>query len=191
MFRALSCWTRKLHIPKRWQDCWNMAPVKMPILFWLPSLLRIQMIPWTGQGPSRNWIFSSWHSVRLCMPLSRYEMKWIPLISEPDAGRWYRYNLNWTGCYHYRCRSPFWISASRRWGLRVRPSTRHCWHSPFVSASARKFGKRPVFLFSALMGLIGCIVGECATDYHTLLSARIIQGFSSSAFESIIIASIG
>jgi MFS family permease len=41
------------------------------------------------------------------------------------------------------------------------------------------------------MGLIGCIVGECATSYHTLLTARIIQGFSSSAFESIMFATIG
>jgi hypothetical protein len=41
------------------------------------------------------------------------------------------------------------------------------------------------------MGLIGCIVGECATSYHTLLTARIIQGFPSSAFESIMFATIG
>lgn len=41
------------------------------------------------------------------------------------------------------------------------------------------------------MGLIGCIVGECSSSYHTLLTARIIQGFSSSAFESIVVASIG
>jgi MFS family permease len=60
-----------------------------------------------------------------------------------------------------------------------------------VSAAARKFGKRPVFLFSALMGLIGCIIGETANTYHHLLTARVIQGFSSSAFESILVSSIG
>lgn len=41
------------------------------------------------------------------------------------------------------------------------------------------------------MGLIGCIAGETANDYHRLLAARIVQGFAGSAFESIVLASIG
>jgi MFS family permease len=64
-------------------------------------------------------------------------------------------------------------------------------HSPFVSASAIKFGKRPVFLFSSLFGIIGCIVGCTATGYKTLLASRILTGFSTSAYESVILTAVG
>lgn len=62
---------------------------------------------------------------------------------------------------------------------------------PFVCAISRKYGKRPMFLFSALMGVIGAIVGSISPNYSTLVAARILQGLSSSAFESIIVTVIG
>jgi MFS family permease len=62
---------------------------------------------------------------------------------------------------------------------------------PFVCAISRKYGKRPVFLFSGMMGIIGTIIGGCANDYHLLLVGRIVQGFATSAFESIVVTVIG
>jgi hypothetical protein len=62
---------------------------------------------------------------------------------------------------------------------------------PFVCALSRKYGKRPVFLFSGMMGIIGTIIGGCANDYHLLLVGRIVQGFATSAFESIVVTVIG
>jgi MFS family permease len=62
---------------------------------------------------------------------------------------------------------------------------------PFVCAISRKYGKRPVFLFSGLMGIIGTVIGGCANDYHLLLVGRIVQGFATSAFESIVVTVIG
>src|SRR5271170_5384137 len=62
---------------------------------------------------------------------------------------------------------------------------------PFVCAISRKFGKRPVFLFSGMMGIIGTVIGACANDYHLLLVGRIVQGFATSAFESIVVTVIG
>ena len=62
---------------------------------------------------------------------------------------------------------------------------------PFVAAFSRKFGKRPVFLVSTLFDIIGTAVGEAKIDYKYLLAARIIQGFSTSAFESLIVATVG
>ncbi len=41
------------------------------------------------------------------------------------------------------------------------------------------------------MGLIGCIVGECAQNYNQLPAARIIQGFATAAYESLIMAAVG
>ena len=62
---------------------------------------------------------------------------------------------------------------------------------PFVCAISSKYGKRPVFLFSGMMGIIGTIIGGCANDYHLLLVGRIVQGFATSAFESIVVTVIG
>ncbi|KEF61050.1 uncharacterized protein A1O9_02615 [Exophiala aquamarina CBS 119918] len=62
---------------------------------------------------------------------------------------------------------------------------------PFVSAFSRKYGKRPVYLVSTLFDIIGTAVGQAKIDYKYLLAARIIQGFSTSAFESLIVASVG
>lgn len=62
---------------------------------------------------------------------------------------------------------------------------------PFVAAFATKFGKRPVFLFSTLICIIGTALGEAKIDYQHLLAARVVQGFATSAFESLIVSSIG
>lgn len=62
---------------------------------------------------------------------------------------------------------------------------------PFVAAFSRKFGKRPVFLVSTLFDIIGTAIGEAKVSYKYLLAARIIQGFSTSAFESLIVATVG
>lgn len=57
---------------------------------------------------------------------------------------------------------------------------------PFASAFSRKYGRRPVLLFSSAMGLIGTIIGSASNTYHTLLAARTIQGFAIPAYESLI-----
>ena len=60
-----------------------------------------------------------------------------------------------------------------------------------VSACSRKWGKRPVFLISSLFGLLGSIVGSATSSYNGLLAARIIQGGSTAAYESLVISMIG
>lgn len=60
-----------------------------------------------------------------------------------------------------------------------------------VSAFSRKYGKRPVFLVSTLFDIVGTAVGQAKISYNYLLAARIIQGFSTSAFESLIVATVG
>lgn len=61
---------------------------------------------------------------------------------------------------------------------------------PFYSAVAHKYGKRPCFLFSALMALIGHIVGVTIgiRSYKGLVAARVLQGFSASPYEALIYA---
>jgi MFS family permease len=63
--------------------------------------------------------------------------------------------------------------------------------SKLVSAFSRKYGKRPVFLVSTLFDIVGTAVGESSISFKYLLAARIIQGFSTSAFESLIVATVG
>jgi MFS family permease len=60
-----------------------------------------------------------------------------------------------------------------------------------VNAFARKWGKRPMFLFSSLFGVIGSIIGSTADNYNGLLAARIIQGLSVTAYESLALAMVG
>ena len=62
---------------------------------------------------------------------------------------------------------------------------------PVVSAVAAKYGKRPCFLVSSLMGLIGSVVGSATHSYNGLVAARVIQGFAISAYESLVISVIG
>lgn len=61
---------------------------------------------------------------------------------------------------------------------------------PFVLAFSRKYGKRPVLLFSSTMGLIGTIVGSATNSYNGLLAARVIQGFAIPANESLIFSAV-
>jgi MFS family permease len=42
-----------------------------------------------------------------------------------------------------------------------------------------------------MMGIIGTIIGGCANDYNVLLVGRIVQGFATSAFESVVVTVIG
>ncbi|GME23753.1 Major facilitator superfamily [Neofusicoccum parvum] len=63
---------------------------------------------------------------------------------------------------------------------------------PIVSALARKYGKRPQFIFAAVLGVIG--TGVCIAaheDYDTLLAGRLIQGLGTTAFESLSVALLG
>ncbi|CVK96640.1 uncharacterized protein FMAN_10970 [Fusarium mangiferae] len=57
--------------------------------------------------------------------------------------------------------------------------------SPIASAFARKYGKRPVFVVSSVIGLVGCIVAEFAHNYETLVAGRLLQGVGGSAYESL------
>lgn len=62
---------------------------------------------------------------------------------------------------------------------------------PIVSATARKYGKRPVFLFTSLFCLIGTIIGSVSTNYATLTAARTIQGLAVASYESLPYTLIG
>lgn len=62
---------------------------------------------------------------------------------------------------------------------------------PFFSALGRKYGKRPAFVLSTIMSLLGSIVGSTTRSYSGLLAARIIQGFGIAAYESLVISVIG
>ncbi|KAF1996209.1 MFS general substrate transporter [Amniculicola lignicola CBS 123094] len=62
---------------------------------------------------------------------------------------------------------------------------------PIVSALSRKYGKRPMFIVATLFGMLGTIVGSAVDSYDGLLAARIIQGGSISAFESLVVSMIG
>ncbi|CAJ0553033.1 Ff.00g115450.m01.CDS01 [Fusarium sp. VM40] len=57
--------------------------------------------------------------------------------------------------------------------------------APPASAFARKYGKRPVFVVSSVLGLVGCLVAEFANNYNTLVAGRLLQGIGGSAYESL------
>jgi MFS family permease len=61
----------------------------------------------------------------------------------------------------------------------------------FVNAFARKWGKRPTFLLSSLIGIVGSIIGATSRNYSNLLAARIIQGFGVSAYKPFALAMVG
>ncbi|KAF1966206.1 MFS general substrate transporter [Bimuria novae-zelandiae CBS 107.79] len=62
---------------------------------------------------------------------------------------------------------------------------------PFVSALSRKYGKRPILIASSIFGFVGTIIGSATNSYDGLLAARVVQGFSISAFESLVVSIIG
>lgn len=61
---------------------------------------------------------------------------------------------------------------------------------PLFSAFAHKYGKRPCFLFGAVMALIGHIIGATlgSRSYRWLVAARVIQGVSAPPYEALIYA---
>lgn len=61
----------------------------------------------------------------------------------------------------------------------------------FISALARKYGKRPTLLFSVTCAFVGTIWGGAAQSYESLLGARIVQGLSVAMFESVMFSVIG
>lgn len=63
--------------------------------------------------------------------------------------------------------------------------------APFVSALSRKYGKRGLFVLSSISAVVGNIIGSTSKTYSQLLAARIIQGFSVSTYESLLIVVIG
>jgi MFS family permease len=63
--------------------------------------------------------------------------------------------------------------------------------APFVSACSRKYGKRSLFVLSSVSAVIGNIIGSASKNYNQLLAARIIQGFSVSTYESLLLVVIG
>jgi MFS family permease len=62
---------------------------------------------------------------------------------------------------------------------------------PLVVVLARVWGKRPVFVASAWITIIGVIVAAAAQSYETLLAARILQGLGAACFEGIVTPFIG
>jgi MFS family permease len=62
---------------------------------------------------------------------------------------------------------------------------------PFVVVVARVWGKRPVFVVSAWITIIGVIVAAAAKDFNTILAARILQGLGAACFEGIVTPFIG
>lgn len=62
---------------------------------------------------------------------------------------------------------------------------------PIISALARKYGKRPCFLFSGVACMVGSIIGSTAKNEAAYLAARIVQGFAVTAYESLIFTIVG
>lgn len=63
--------------------------------------------------------------------------------------------------------------------------------APIVSALARKYGKRPVYLVSSAFLLAGSILCTFASSYDVLLTGRLLQGVGTAAFESIPFSAVG
>ena len=62
---------------------------------------------------------------------------------------------------------------------------------PLVVVLARVWGKRPVFVASAWITIIGVIVAAAAQSFEALLAARILQGLGAACFEGIVTPFIG
>ena len=57
---------------------------------------------------------------------------------------------------------------------------------PLFNALARKYGKRPIFIFGSVICLIANIIGSCVNSYTGVMVSRVIQGFSIAPYESLI-----
>jgi len=62
---------------------------------------------------------------------------------------------------------------------------------PLVVVIARVWGKRPVFVISVWMVIIGVIVDASAQSFNALLAGRILQGLGGACFEGIVTPFIG
>ncbi|RFU27083.1 hypothetical protein B7463_g9248, partial [Scytalidium lignicola] len=62
---------------------------------------------------------------------------------------------------------------------------------PFINCLSRRYGKRPAFLISSLFDIIGTAICESAVTYKYLLAGRIVMGFATSAYESLIVSAVG
>ncbi|RDH27565.1 major facilitator superfamily domain-containing protein [Aspergillus welwitschiae] len=63
---------------------------------------------------------------------------------------------------------------------------------PIVSALARKYGKRPQFVFAAIMAIIGTVIYiGSGNSYNVLLAGRLVQGLGIVAFESLSLGLLG
>ena len=61
----------------------------------------------------------------------------------------------------------------------------------FIAAIGSKYGKRPIFLFSATMVFIGSIWSSASQSYDSFNGSRLLQGFGIAAYEVVVPASIG
>ncbi|KEQ74156.1 serine/threonine kinase 16 [Aureobasidium namibiae CBS 147.97] len=62
---------------------------------------------------------------------------------------------------------------------------------PLVCAFSRKYGKRPLFMLCSILGVVGTVIGSASNGLNALLTARVVQGFAISAYESLVITAIG
>jgi predicted MFS family arabinose efflux permease len=62
---------------------------------------------------------------------------------------------------------------------------------PVVVVLARLWGKRPVFIISGWIVVVGSIMAAAAPNYQCLLASRIIQGLGAGAYEGIVTPFIG
>lgn len=61
----------------------------------------------------------------------------------------------------------------------------------FISAFARKYGKRPLMIASMSCILSGTIWASVAKSYQSFLGARVLQGLGMAMFESVTFTLIG
>lgn len=61
----------------------------------------------------------------------------------------------------------------------------------FISALARKYGKRPLMVASMSCMLAGTLWGSLATSYGSFLGARVVQGLGMAMFESVTYSIVG
>ncbi|CAG9947362.1 unnamed protein product [Clonostachys rosea f. rosea IK726] len=63
--------------------------------------------------------------------------------------------------------------------------------SPFVLALSRKYGKRLIYILSSLFSVIGTAICQSTDDFQVLRAGRIVQALGVTAYESLIMASVG
>lgn len=61
----------------------------------------------------------------------------------------------------------------------------------FTSASAKKWGKRPVFLASILCMTLSCVWGAASKSWGSYFAARVFQGMGVAPVETLVTAMVG